>query len=103
MDQKDFDPGREKVSGLEGDRGAFKTPTLREIAKTAPYMHDGSLKTLEDVVEHYAKGGIPNPWLDEELFPLKLTKQEKADLVTFMKEALSSPDYPEHKAPALPE
>lgn len=97
------DVGREAVSGLAGDRGAFKTPTLREIARTAPYMHDGSLKTLEDVIEHYAKGGTANDWLDEELFPLKLTAQDKADLVTFLKEGLSSPDYPEHAPPKLPE
>jgi cytochrome c peroxidase len=102
MDKKDFDKGREAESKLEGDRGSFKTPTLREIARTAPYMHDGSLKTLEEVVEHYAKGGVANPWLDEEIFPLKLTDQDKKDLVTFLKEGLSSESYPEHKAPELP-
>lgn len=103
MDAKEPDIGREAISKLSGDRGAFKTPTLREIARTAPYMHDGSLKTLEEVVEHYAKGGIANDWLDEEIFALKLTPQDKADLVTFMKEGLASPDYPDHKAPQLPE
>lgn len=103
MDAKEPDVGREAISKLSGDRGAFKTPTLREIARTAPYMHDGSLKTLEEVVEHYAKGGIANEWLDEEIYPLKLTPQDKADLVTFMKEGLASPDYPDHKAPQLPE
>ena len=66
-------------------------------------MHDGSLKTLEEVVDHYAKGGIANEWLDEEIFPLRLSDQDKADLVTFMKEGLASPDYPDHKAPKLPE
>ncbi len=103
MDRDDPDLGRFLVSKLEGDKGTFKTPTLREIARTAPYMHDGSLATLEDVVEYYNRGGTPNPWLDEEIYPLKLTDQEKADLVTFLKEGLSSPDYPLHKAPALPE
>ncbi|MDA0282115.1 MAG: c-type cytochrome [Planctomycetota bacterium] len=103
MDAKTPDVGRVAVSKLGGDTGAFKTPTLREIARTAPYMHDGSLKTLEEVVEHYAKGGIANEWLDEEIFELKLNDQDKADLVTFMKEGLSSPDYPDHKAPELPE
>lgn len=103
MDAKKPDVGREAVSGLEGDRGAFKTPTLREIAKSAPYMHDGSLATLEAVVEHYVKGGIQNEWLDEELFPLKLTKKDKADLVIFLKEGLSSGDYPNVKPPKLPE
>lgn len=103
MDAKEPDQGRVAISELGGDTGAFKTPTLREIHRTAPYMHDGSLKTLEDVVEHYAKGGIANEWLDEEIFPLRLTDQDKADLVTFMKEGLASPDYPDHKAPDLPE
>lgn len=103
MDKKDPDLGRFSVTKLEGDRGSFRTPTLREIARTAPYMHDGGLKTLEDVVEFYAKGGIPNPQLDEEIFPLKkLTAKDKADLVTFLKEGLSSPNYPMTKAPTLP-
>ncbi len=97
------DVGRFAESGLGGDRGSFKTPTLREIEKTAPYMHDGSLATLEDVVEYYDRGGTPNPQLAEDIFPLNLTDQEKADLVTFMKEGLSSPDYPAIKAPELPE
>ncbi len=103
MDKKEPDLGREAISGLGGDKGSFKTPTLREIARTAPYMHDGSLKTLEDVVEHYDKGGVPNTWLDEAIFPLKLTDQEQKDLVTFMKEGLSSESYPNDKAPKLPE
>jgi cytochrome c peroxidase len=103
MDAKEPDKGRVVVSKLGGDTGAFKTPTLREIARSAPYMHDGSLKTLEEVVEYYAKGGIANEWLDEELFKLRLNDQDKADLVTFMKEGLASPDYPNHKAPKLPE
>ncbi len=96
------DMGRYEVTKVEGDKGAFKTPTLREVARHAPYMHDGSLKTLEDVVDHYDKGGIANPQLDEEIFPLKLTAQEKADLVTFMKEGLSSSDYPDIAPPKLP-
>ena len=66
-------------------------------------MHDGSLKTLEEVIDFYDKGGNPNPQLDEELFPLKLTDQKKADLVTFLKEGLSSPDYPDVEPPKLPE
>jgi cytochrome c peroxidase len=67
------------------DLGAFKTPTVRNIELTGPYMHDGSMKTLEEVVEHYDKGGTPNPSLDRDMKPLKLTAQEKADLVAFMK------------------
>ncbi|MEI8021034.1 MAG: cytochrome c peroxidase [Schlesneria sp.] len=97
------DEGRAAISKSSGDKGAFKTPTLREIARSAPYMHDGSLKTLEEVVAHYVKGGTPNPQLDEEIFPLKLTAEESADLVTFLKEGLSSPSYPAHTAPELPQ
>jgi cytochrome c peroxidase len=96
------DIGREEVTKQEGDRGAFKTPTLREIARTAPYMHDGSMATLEEVVEYYDRGGTPNEWLDEEIFPLNLSAQDKADLVTFLKEGLSSESYPLDKAPELP-
>lgn len=103
MDEEKPDPGRFAVTKLEGDRGAFKTPTLREIARTAPYMHDGSLKTLEEVVEFYDKGGIENPQLDEEIFPLNLSKQQKTDLIKFLKEALASPEYPNVKAPKLPD
>ena len=102
IQDKEPDIGRQEVSKLLGDRGAFKTPTLREIARTAPYMHDGLHKTLEDVVEFYVKGGTPNPQLDEEIFPLRLSDQDKADLVTFLKEGLSSESYPEIKPPELP-
>lgn len=96
------DEGRAAINKSAGDKGAFKTPTLREIARTAPYMHDGSIKTLEEVVVHYNKGGTPHPQLDEELFPLKLTDAEAADLVTFLKEGLASASYPAHTAPELP-
>ena len=78
------DAGRHEVTNKPEDMGAFKTPTLREIAKTAPYMHDGSLATLRGVVDFYDQGGIPNPRLDPVIKPLKLTKQEKKDLVEFM-------------------
>jgi cytochrome c peroxidase len=101
-DGKAKDKGRFAVSNSAEDIGSFKTPTLREIARTAPYMHDGSEKTLEDVVDHYDKGGVKNDQLDEEIYPRKLTAQEKKDLVTFMKEGLSSKDYPMHKPPELP-
>jgi cytochrome c peroxidase len=96
------DLGRYEVTKVIGDKGSFKTPTLREIARTAPYMHDGTVKTLEEVIEHYEKGGTANPQLDEEIFPIKFTAQEKADLITFMKEGLSSPDYPDVAPPKLP-
>jgi cytochrome c peroxidase len=97
------DVGREKISGMLGDRGAFKTPGLRDIARSAPYMHDGSLATLEEVVEYYNKGGVANEQLDEEVFPLELTAQEKADLVTFLKEGLASDRYPLVAPPELPQ
>jgi cytochrome c peroxidase len=83
------DWGRFAVTKEEVDRGAFKTPTVRNVALTAPYMHDGSQKTLEEVVEWYAKGGHPNPWLSEKVKKLDLTDQDKADLVAFMKEGLT--------------
>ncbi len=66
-------------------------------------MHDGHLKTLEDVVAYYNKGGTANPYLDEEIFPLNLSKEQQADLVTFLKEGLASKSYPMVKAPKLPE
>jgi cytochrome c peroxidase len=102
MDKESPDVGRQAISNLLGDRGSFKTPTLREIARTAPYMHDGSHKTLEEVVEFYNQGGIKNPQQDEAIFPLKLSEEQKADLIAFLKEGLSSPDYPEIAPPELP-
>jgi cytochrome c peroxidase len=67
-----------------GGEGSFKTPTLREVAHTAPYMHDGSLDALQQVVEFYDRGGNPNPGLDSEIRPLRLTEDEKRALVTFL-------------------
>jgi cytochrome c peroxidase len=84
--------GRFNVTGMFKDMGKFKTPTLRNIALTAPYMHDGSIKTLSEVVEYYDKGGEKNRFLDPAIFPLHLTEQEKEDLVAFMKK-LTSPQY----------
>ena len=72
------------------DIGKFKTPTLRNIALTAPYMHDGSFKTLEEVIEYYDKGGDKNHFIDSKIFPLHLTQQEKTDLLEFMKSLTSS-------------
>ena len=74
-------------------KGAFKTPTLRDIALTAPYFHDGSAKTLLAVVEHYAKGGEVKINLSPNMKPLNLTQQEKEDLVAFM-QALTSAQRP---------
>ncbi len=80
-----MDSGRFLVTGQEKDQGAFKTPTLREIARTSPYMHDGSLKSLKDVIKFYDRGGSPNPSLDPDLKPLRLTQREKWALKTFLK------------------
>lgn len=79
------DLGRFVVSNKEEDKGAFKTPTIRNVALSAPYMHDGSQKTLEDIVEHYAKGGTPNQWLSNKIKKIDLKPEDKADLVEFMK------------------
>jgi cytochrome c peroxidase len=79
------DEGRSAVTGKPEDRGAFKTPTLREIARTAPYMHDGTLPTLDEVVDFYDRGGNGNPSLDAELRPLALTASEKRSLVAFLR------------------
>lgn len=79
-----LDGGRFAVSGRGEDRGAFKTPTLREVSRSAPYMHDGSLATLQEVVDYYDRGGNPNPALDRELRPLRLSPDEKRALVAFL-------------------
>jgi cytochrome c peroxidase len=79
------DLGRFAVTKKKEDRGRFKTPTLRGVALTGPYMHDGSLKSLEDVVEFYNRGGGANPKLDPVLAPLNLSKDEMRDLVAFLK------------------
>jgi cytochrome c peroxidase len=76
--------GRFLVTKHSNDIGAFKTPTLRNVAITGPYMHDGSLATLWDVMDHYNKGGIPNPNLDGGMQRLGLTEPEIDDMVAFM-------------------
>jgi cytochrome c peroxidase len=97
-DPRSSELGRFAVSREFDDLGSFKTPTLRNIALTAPYMHDGSLKTLRDVVVHYNNGGVTNEgdpvndFLSGGIRPLNLTDQEIDDLVAFM-EALTSPEY----------
>ena len=79
------DEGRARVTQRPTDRGAFKTPTLREVARTSPYMHDGSLGTLQDVIEFYDRGGVANPGLDVRLRPLRLTASEKASLAALLR------------------
>ncbi len=78
-------PGRQAHTGDPADAGRFKTPTLRGIGLTAPYMHDGSLATLEDVVSFYGRGGHPNANLDPQLRPVALTAGEQASLAAFLR------------------
>jgi len=84
-DTNTVDLGRYMVTKDPQEIGAFKTPTLREISRTAPYMHDGRFGTLEDVVNFYSQGGITHPHLDALILPLELTDQEKRDLVLFLR------------------
>ena len=96
--KKTSELGRFAITRAFNDLGSFKTPTLRNIDVTAPYMHDGSLKTLREVVEHYNNGGVTkegnpvNDFLSGGIRPLGLTEEEIDDLVTFM-EALTSPEF----------
>jgi cytochrome c peroxidase len=91
------DLGRYLLTKVEADRGAFKTPTLRDVALTAPYMHDGSEKTLKQVVDYYAGGANSNPQLDPAIQAIKLSAQDRADLVAFL-ESLNG-DLPENAGP----
>jgi len=84
MDRAEPDLGRYDVTKQESDKGAFKTPGLRNIAESAPYMHDGSEQTLRDVMVLYSVGGTKNEWLSPLIQPLNLTDQEIDDLVAFM-------------------
>ena len=101
MDAEKPDLGRFAETQDEKDKGAFKTPTIRNVALSAPYMHDGSLQTLEEVVEHYVKGGTKNPWLSDKMTPIKMTAQQKNDLVEFMRSVTGS--YPNIASGRLPE
>lgn len=85
------DLGRYNVTRADKDKGAFKTPTLRSVTETAPYMHDGAFKTLEEVVDFLDQGGGSNPRLSPLMRPLGLTTEEKADLVMFLKALTGEP------------
>ncbi len=100
MEAEEPDLGRFAVTKQQADRGAFKTPTIRNVTLTGPYMHDGSMETLEEVVEWYAKGGFPNPTLSKDVKKLDLTVQDKKDLVAFMKACTSK--LPEVEQGRLP-
>ncbi len=78
------DSGRARITLQHTDNGKFKTPTLRNIALTAPYMHDGSMASLEAVIDHFATGGLPHPNRDPEMRTFVLTVEEKADLLAFL-------------------
>jgi cytochrome c peroxidase len=91
------DLGRYNESKVESDKGAFRTPTLRNIALTGPYMHDGSVTTLRRVVDFYVGGGNSNPQLDKDIKQLHLSGREREDLVAFL-EALTG-DMPPNSTP----
>jgi len=101
MEQKDPDVGRFKVTQNPQDTGAFKTPTLRDIEKSAPYFHDGSAKTLEEAVDIMLGGGKPNQYLDKKnLEPHKLLPEQREDLLNFLRSLtvdckLSKPPLPQ--------
>ena len=98
-DDNKVDLGRYMVTKNPEDIGALKTPTLREIARSAPYMHDGRFKTLEEVVNFYNQGGVKNPHQDPLILPLELTKEEKQDLVQFLR-TLAGEGWKHATAPA---
>lgn len=85
MDAADPDLGRFAITQEKKDWGAFRVPILRDIEHTPPYMHDGSIETLEEVVEYYDKGGISNPNLHPLMRPLKMSEKDKKNLVAFMR------------------
>lgn len=97
-DTNTVDLGRYLVTKNPEDIGALKTPTLREIARSAPYMHDGRFKTLEEVVNFYNQGGVKNPHQDQLIIPLELTDEEKHNLVDFL-HALNGEGWQQAKAP----
>ena len=96
------DEGRFVVTKNPADRGAFKTPTLREVTKHAPYMHDGSVATLREVVEFYNRGGAKNPTLSPRIKPLGLTDAEIDGLVAFL-ESLEGEGYQDTAPTSFPQ
>jgi cytochrome c peroxidase len=95
------DKGRYEVTKDPADVGAFKTPTLRDVSRHAPYMHDGSVEDLRDAVLHYGRGGIRNPWLSERVTPVPLSRSDVAALVAFL-EALDGEGYADEAPAAFP-
>lgn len=78
------DPGRERITQDPSDEGKFKVPTLRNVALTAPYMHDGAMTSLDEVIDHFASGGLPHPNRSSILTNFVLTAEEKASLIAFL-------------------
>jgi cytochrome c peroxidase len=95
------DPGRAAVSQDPRDTGAFKTPTLRDLTRRGPYMHDGSMKTLREVVVYYLRGGEPNPWLDPEMTNARFMPCEVDSIVAFL-EALDGQGWQDRAPEAFP-
>jgi len=99
-DGKPADVGRQKVTNIDKDTGAFKTPTLRDVARSAPYFHDGSVATLEEAVKLMVGGGTDNPFLDKvNLLKAEITAAEQADMVEFLKSLNERARIPEPKLP----
>ncbi len=96
------DKGRYQVTEAEHELGAFKTPTVREVTKRAPYMHDGSVATLREVIELYDRGGEANPHLDPKIQPLNLTEEETDALIAMM-EALDGEGYMDSPPTSFPQ
>ncbi|HEY9116088.1 MAG TPA: c-type cytochrome, partial [Bacteroidales bacterium] len=94
--QEYADMGRFKLTNIETDRALFKVPSLRNVGVTGPYMHDGSMKTLKEVVAHYNSGGKNHPHKNEMIKPLNLTEAEQAALIAFLR-SLTDYDFVNNK------
>ena len=96
------DPGLAVVTKKKGDFGKFKTPTLRNLAQRAPYMHDGRFKTLGEVLDFYSKGGLPNPHVDSRLLHFYMDAETKRSLLAFL-DALNGKNRQDTSLPVLPQ
>ena len=103
-DEPDPDLGRAAVTGdTEYETSEFRTPSLRDLSRTGPYMHDGRFDNLKEVVEFYEHAGLPNTHRMPMLNIVPLTDQERDDLVEFLRVGLKSDDYPDVAPPRLPD
>ena len=98
MDADHPDPGRAAVTHKKSDFGKFKVPTLRDVARRGPYIHDGSIRTLGEVLDFYSRGGLPNPYVDSRLLKFYMDQQTKQDLLAFL-EALNGEGWENIQAP----